>query len=473
LDHPNAKTLFQKIWDQHVIHRRDDGTCLLWIDRHLIHEVTSPQAFDGLRDAARTVRRPDLTLAVADHNVSTKNRMGSVADKRSAAQLAALTANCAEFAVPYVDILSPNQGIVHVIGPEQGFTLPGLTLVCGDSHTATHGAFGALAMGIGTSEVEHVLATQALWVKPPKTLDVELTGKVGDGVTAKDIALAIAAALPGGQANGYSIEYTGDAIVNLSMEGRMTVCNMGIEVGARTAIIAPDDITFDYLCSRPLAPSGADWESAVRQWRLLRSDPEAIYDARISIDCSAIAPMVSWGTSSDDVVSINGVIPDPAEYADPAKREQIAKSLAYMDLVPGTPLTEIEIQNIFIGSCTNGRIEDLRAAAAILKGKHVAANIRQALVVPGSGLVRRQAESEGLDQIFKSAGFEWREAGCSMCLSMNDDRVPPGERCASTSNRSFMGRQGPGSRTHLVSPPMAAAAAIAGKLVDVRLEQAR
>jgi 3-isopropylmalate/(R)-2-methylmalate dehydratase large subunit len=461
-------TLYEKIWNDHIVARRDDGTCLVWIDRHLIHEVTTPQAFEGLRVAGRRVRRPDLTLAVPDHNVPTKGRHLPNPDPESATQLAMLARNCAEFGVELIDIDAAAQGIVHVIGPEQGFTLPGLTIVCGDSHTATHGAFGALAFGIGTSEIEHVFATQTLLLRQSKTMEVRVTGSLGFSVTAKDVALAIVAQLGTAGGTGYVIEYTGEVIRGLSMEGRMTVCNMAIEAGARSGLIAPDDAAFAYVKNRPRAPTGADWDAAVAYWRTLPTDAGATYDATLVIDGSAIAPLVTWGTSPEDVVPITGAVPAPDSFADPAKRDAAAKSLAYMGLAPGTRLRDVAVENIFIGSCTNSRIEDLRAAAAVAKGRHVAPNIRQALVVPGSGLVKRQAEEEGLDRIFTEAGFDWREPGCSMCLGMNPDKVPAGERCASTSNRNFVGRQGPGARTHLLSPAMAAAAAVTGRLTDVR-----
>jgi len=461
-------TLYEKIWDDHVVARRDDGTCLIWIDRHLIHEVTTPQAFEGLRVAGRRLRRPDLTLAVPDHNVPTNNRFAPIADPESATQVSLLEKNCVEFGVEHIDINAAAQGIVHVIGPEQGFTLPGLTIVCGDSHTATHGAFGALAFGIGTSEIEHVFATQTLLLRQSKTMEVRVTGSLGFSVTAKDVALAIIGALGTAGGTGRVIEYTGDVIRDLSMEGRMTVCNMAIEAGARSGLVAPDEKTFAYLKDRPRAPKGTDWQAAVAHWRTLRTDAGAAYDSSVTIDGSAIAPLVTWGTSPEDVVPITGTVPEPDSFADPTKRAAAEKSLAYMGLAPGTPLADIAVENIFIGSCTNSRIEDLRAAAAVAKGRRVAPNVRQALVVPGSGLVKRQAEAEGLDRIFTEAGFDWREPGCSMCLGMNPDKVPSGERCASTSNRNFVGRQGPGARTHLLSPAMAAAAAVTGRLTDVR-----
>jgi 3-isopropylmalate/(R)-2-methylmalate dehydratase large subunit len=470
----SPRTLYEKIWDAHVVQQRDDGTALLYVDRHLIHEVTSPQAFDGLRAANRKVRRPDLTLAVADHNIQTTARVDAhgqrlpVEDPQSAEQLAALVRNTAEFGVELIDDLAAEQGIVHVIGPEQGFTLPGTTLVCGDSHTASHGALGALAFGIGTSEVEHVLATQTLLLKRSKTLEVRVDGPLGPGVTAKDVALAIVAALGAGGGAGYVAEYTGSVFRAMSIEGRLTVCNMSIEAGARAGLVAPDSATFAYLKDKPRSPKGADWDKAMAYWRGLTTDAGATYDKLITIDAATIAPLVTWGTSPDDSVPITGIVPDPADFADPSRRAAVEKSLAYMGLTPGQRMQDVVVDRIFIGSCTNSRIEDLRAAAAVARGRRVASNVKQALIVPGSGLVKRQAEAEGLDRIFIEAGFEWREPGCSMCLAMNPDKVPAGERCASTSNRNFVGRQGPGSRTHLLSPAMAAAAAITGKLTDVR-----
>jgi len=462
------RTLYAKIWDDHVVHNRDDGTSLVWIDRHLIHEVTTPQAFDGLRAAGRRVHRPDLTLAVPDHNVPTDHRFEPIADPQSAAQLAALEANCAAFGIELIGINAPEQGIVHVIGPEQGFTLPGLTMVCGDSHTATHGAFGALAFGIGTSEVEHVFATQTLLLKRAGTMEVRVTGALGFGITAKDVALAIVGALGTGGGTGHVIEYTGPVVEALSMEGRMTVCNMAIEAGARAGLVAPDAKAFAYLQGRPRSPKGADWDAAVTYWSALPSDAGAVYDRTVVIDGSAIAPLVTWGTSPEDVVPITGTVPDPGSFADPSKRTAAAAALDYMGLTAGQRLADVTVEHVFIGSCTNSRIEDLRAAAAVVAGRHVASGIRQAFVVPGSGLVKLQAEAEGLDRIFIDAGFDWRAPGCSMCLGMNPDKVPPGERCASTSNRNFVGRQGPGARTHLLSPAMAAAAAVTGRLTDVR-----
>jgi 3-isopropylmalate/(R)-2-methylmalate dehydratase large subunit len=462
------RTLYAKIWDDHVVRRLDDGTSLIFIDRHLIHEVTTPQAFESLRMAGRRLRRPDLTLAVPDHNVPTTDRSLPILDPMSKAQLDALTENCRDFGVEMFAIDAPEQGIVHVIGPEQGFTLPGTTMVCGDSHTATHGAFGALAFGIGTSEVEHVFATQTLLLRQSKAMEVRITGKLGFSISPKDVAMAVIGRLGTGGGTGYVIEYTGDVIRDMSMEGRMTVCNMAIEAGARAGLVAPDQKTFDYVAGRPRAPKGAELAAALAWWQTLPSDPGAVYDAVVVIDGSEIAPLVTWGTSPEDVVSIGDSVPAPDSFADPSKRAAAAKSLDYMGLTPGTPMQAVEVQNVFIGSCTNSRIEDLRVAAAVAKGRKVAAHIKQALVVPGSGLVKRQAEAEGLDRIFIEAGFQWREPGCSMCLGMNPDQVPAGERCASTSNRNFVGRQGIGARTHLLSPAMAAAAAVTGRLTDVR-----
>ncbi|PAL21368.1 3-isopropylmalate dehydratase large subunit [Sphingopyxis sp. GW247-27LB] len=468
------RTLYEKIWDAHVVERRPDGTSLIFIDRHLVHEVTSPQAFAGLRASGRTVRRPDLTLAVPDHNVPTTARLDAdgnklpIADPESAAQLAALEKNAPDFGIRYIDAVAPEQGIVHVVGPEQGFSLPGTTIVCGDSHTACHGGIGALAFGIGTSEVEHVLATQTLLLQPAKTMEVRVEGEVGPGVSAKDIILHITGTIGAAGGTGHVIEYTGSAIRALSIEGRLTISNMAIEGGARAGLIAPDETTFDYLKGRPYAPKGADWDAAVAYWKSLATDPGATYDKIVVIDAADIAPSVTWGTSPEDVVPITGIVPDPASFADPSKQAAAAKSLAYMGLEPGMRMQDVPIENIFIGSCTNSRIEDMRAAAAIVKGRHKAANVKWAIVVPGSGLVKRQAEAEGLDRIFIDAGLEWREPGCSACLAMNPDKVPAGERCASTSNRNFVGRQGPGARTHLVSPAMAAAAAVTGRLTDVR-----
>jgi 3-isopropylmalate/(R)-2-methylmalate dehydratase large subunit len=462
------RTLYAKIWDDHVVRTLEDGTSLLYIDRHLIHEVTTPQAFEGLKLAGRRLRRTDRTLAVPDHNIPTTSRAEPVKDPMSRAQLDALYANCAEFGVELIAYDAPEQGIVHVIGPEQGFTLPGLTIVCGDSHTATHGAFGALAFGIGTSEVEHVFATQTLLLRRSKAMQVNVTGSLGFSVSPKDVTMAIIGRLGTAGGTGHVIEYTGPVIEAMSMEGRMTVCNMAIEAGARAGLVAPDARTFEYLQGRPRAPKGEDWARAIAYWQTLKTDPGAAYDQVVEINGSDIAPLVTWGTSPEDVVPITGTVPTPDSFADASKRAAVEKSLAYMGLAPGTRLQDVEVQNIFIGSCTNSRIEDLRVAAEVARGRKVAAHVRQALVVPGSGLVKRQAEAEGLDRIFIEAGFEWREPGCSMCLGMNPDQVPAGERCASTSNRNFQGRQGPGARTHLLSPAMAAAAAITGRLADVR-----
>ena len=468
------RTLYEKIWDAHVVEQRADGTCLIYIDRHLVHEVTSPQAFEGLRLAGRKVRRPDLTLAVPDHNLPTTPRVDeaggrvAIADPASAAQLAALTANVAEFGVPYIADTDAAQGIVHVVGPEQGFTLPGTTLVCGDSHTAAHGALGALAFGIGTSEVEHVLATQTLQLRRSKSLEVHVDGVLGTGVSAKDLVLAIIGKLGAAGGAGHVIEYRGDTFARMSIEERLTVANMSIEAGARSGLFAPDETTFAYLKGRPMAPQGAEWDFAVERWRALFSDEDAMFDKSITLDAETISPSVTWGTSPDDVVAITGQIPDPDDIADEGRRDAARRALDYMGLTPGTAMRDVVVDHIFIGSCTNSRIEDLRAAAEIVRGRQVSVGIVQALVVPGSGLVKRQAEAEGLDRIFLDAGFEWREPGCSMCLGMNPDKVPPGGRCASTSNRNFVGRQGPGARTHLVSPAMAAAAAITGRLADVR-----
>ena len=470
----SPKTLYEKIWDAHVVSRRDDGTCLIYIDRHLVHEVTSPQAFEGLRAAGRKVRRPDLTLAVPDHNLPTTRRVGAdgrrlpIVDPASAGQLAALERNVAEFAIPYIDDLAAEQGIVHVVGPEQGFTLPGTTLVCGDSHTAAHGALGALAFGIGTSEVEHVLATQTLWLKPSKTLEIRVDGRLGFGVSPKDLILAIIGRIGTAGGTGHVIEYRGDSFERMSVEGRLTVANMSIEAGARSGLFAPDEMTFAWLKDRPMAPKGEAWDRLVDHWRTLATDEGARFDRSVRFDASEIAPSVTWGTSPEDVAPITGAVPDPDSFEDPSKRAAARQSLDYMGLAPGTRLEDVPVSYVFIGSCTNSRIEDLRAAAAVVAKRKVHDGIRQALVVPGSGLVKRQAEAEGLDRIFVEAGFEWREPGCSMCLAMNPDKVPPGERCASTSNRNFVGRQGPGARTHLLSPAMAAAAAVTGHLTDVR-----
>ncbi len=462
------RTLFDKIWDSHLVDQQPDGTALLYIDRHLVHEVTSPQAFEGLRMSGRKVRRPDATLAVADHNVPTTDRAKGIEDETSRIQVQTLDDNCQEFGVTYFPLDDKRQGVVHIVGPEQGFTQPGMTIVCGDSHTSTHGAFGALAFGIGTSEVEHVLATQTLIQKRAKNMRITIEGDLGAGVTAKDLVLAIIGKIGTAGGTGYVIEYAGKAIRDLSMEGRMTVCNMSIEAGARAGLIAPDKTTFEYLKGRPMAPKAAEWESAVEYWQTLPSDQGAQYDREITLNTSEITPFVTWGTSPEDVLPINGVVPNPADQTDPQKRQAVQRALDYMGLTAGTKLNAIPVDKIFIGSCTNGRIEDLRAVAEVVRGKHVAGNIKLAMIVPGSGLVKQQAELEGLDKIFTDAGFEWREPGCSMCLAMNADKLEPGERCASTSNRNFEGRQGRGGRTHLVSPIMAAAAAIKGTLTDVR-----
>jgi len=463
-----GKTLYDKIWDAHVVRTDPDGSTLLYIDRQLIHEVTSPQAFEGLRLANRKPWRPEANLAVADHNVPTKNRDRGIADPVSRLQVETLEKNCAEFGIPVFSMRDHRQGIVHVVGPEEGFTLPGITLVCGDSHTSTHGALGALAFGIGTSEVEHVLATQTLWMRKARNMRVQVKGHVGPGVTAKDIVLAVIGELGTAGGTGYTIEFAGEAIEALSVEGRMTICNMAIEAGARAGLIAVDDKTIDYLRERPLVPQGALWDQAVEAWRDLHSDADAVFDRVVELDARAIQPQVTWGTSPEMVAPVDGVVPDPAREPDATKRKGMVRALEYMDLKPGTPIQKIQLDKVFIGSCTNSRIEDLRAAAEVIKGRKVAANVRLAMVVPGSGLVKEQAEAEGLDKVFREAGFEWRDPGCSMCLAMNADRLEPGERCASTSNRNFEGRQGYGGRTHLVSPAMAAAAAIAGHFVDVR-----
>ncbi|MEE8261045.1 MAG: 3-isopropylmalate dehydratase large subunit [Gammaproteobacteria bacterium] len=462
-----GKTLFDKLWDVHVVRDYEDGTSIIYIDRHLIHEVTSPQAFEGLKLAGLELWRTGSILAVPDHNVPTIGRE-KVEDPVSRLQLETLDQNCAEWGITEFTMNDPRQGIVHVIGPEQGACLPGMTIACGDSHTSTNGALGALSFGIGTSEVEHVLATQCLVMKKAKNMLVNVTGQLGDGVTAKDMMLAIIHQIGTAGGTGYSIEYSGDAIQALSMEGRMTVCNMTIEAGARAGVIAVDDKTINYVKGRPFAPKGAMWSEAVHAWRDLVSDEDAKFDKVVQIDAAAIEPLVTWGTSPEMVLPIHGRVPDPDEETDTVKQEGMRRALAYMALKPGTPMTELQLDKIFIGSCTNSRIEDLRAAAKVVRGRKVAPNIVQALVVPGSGLVKRQAEAEGLDQIFIEAGFEWREPGCSMCLGMNPDHLNPGERCASSSNRNFEGRQGYGGRTHLVSPPMAVAAAIAGHFVDVR-----
>ncbi len=461
------KTLFDKIWDSHVVETDDDGNCLLYIDRQLVHEVTSAQAFEGLRLAGRKVRRPEANLAVCDHNVPTTDRGKPIEDEDSRIQVAELERNVKEFGIPYFALTDARQGIVHIVGPEQGFTQPGMTLVCGDSHTATHGAFGALAFGVGTSEVEHVLATQTLYQKPAKNMRITVTGTPHAGVGAKDIILAIIGKIGTAGGTGHVVEFAGPAIEALSMEGRMTVCNMTIEGGARAGLIAPDEKTFAYIKGRPMAPKGVDWDKAVAYWKTLPSDEGARYDREVSFDAASIPPLVTWGTSPEDVVEITGVVPDPASARDDNKRAAMVRALEYMGLTAGTKMTDIPIQTAFIGSCTNGRIEDLRQAAAVAKGHKVADGVR-ALVVPGSGLVKDQAEKEGLDRIFVEAGFEWREAGCSMCLAMNPDKLAPGERSASTSNRNFEGRQGPGGRTHLMSPAMVAASALKGHIADVR-----
>ncbi|MEE8516465.1 MAG: 3-isopropylmalate dehydratase large subunit [Alphaproteobacteria bacterium] len=461
------QTLFDKIWQNHVVERSDDGTCLLYIDRHLVHEVTSPQAFEGLRLTGRKVRRPEATLAVADHNVPTTDRGAEIKEEESRIQVETLEKNCAEFGIPYIPLTDARQGIVHIIGPEQGLTQPGMTIICGDSHAATHGAFGALAFGVGTSEVEHVLATQTMIQAPAKNMRISVTGTPHPGILAKDLILAIIGKIGTAGGTGHVIEYAGDAIAALSMEGRMTVCNMSIEAGARAGLMAPDDTTFAYAKGRPMMPKGDDWERAVAFWRTLPSDQGATYDTEVTLKADDIPPLVTWGTSPQDVLAITGAVPDPAEEADEGRRQSMERALEYMGLTPKTPMTEITIETAFIGSCTNGRIEDLRVAAAIAKGRKVAPGVR-ALVVPGSGLVKQQAEEEGLDRVFLAAGFEWREAGCSMCLAMNPDKLAPGERAASTSNRNFEGRQGPGGRTHLMSPAMVAAAAITGHLTDIR-----
>jgi len=463
-----GKTLYDKLWDAHVVRADPDGTTLLYIDRHLVHEVTSPQAFEGLRLAGRKPWRSDANLAVPDHNVPTTNRDRGIDDPVSRLQVETLDRNCADFGITEFRMDDPRQGIVHVVGPEQGATLPGMTVVCGDSHTATHGAFGALAFGIGTSEVEHVLATQCLIQKKSKSMLIRVDGQAGPGVTAKDIVLAIIGEIGTAGGTGYTIEFAGEAIRALSMEGRMTVCNMAIEAGARAGLVAVDEKTIEYVRGRPYAPRGDLWERAVAAWRELRSDDDAVFDRVVHLDAASIKPQVTWGTSPEMVVAVDGRVPDPDQAADPVKQESMRRALHYMGLEANTPITEIRLDKVFIGSCTNSRIEDLRAAAAVVRGRRVAPNIKQALVVPGSGLVKRQAEAEGLDRVFIEAGFEWREPGCSMCLAMNADRLEPGERCASTSNRNFEGRQGQGGRTHLVSPAMAAAAAIAGHFIDVR-----
>ncbi len=467
----NAKTLYDKLWDAHVVRQEKDGTTLIYIDRHLVHEVTSPQAFEGLRLAGRQPWRTDSVLAVPDHNVPTTDRSSGVAgieDVVSRLQVETLDQNCEQFGITKFDMNDVRQGIVHVIGPEQGATLPGMTVVCGDSHTSTHGAFGALAFGIGTSEVEHVLATQCLIQKKSKNMQVRVEGELAAGVTAKDVVLAIIGEIGTAGGTGYAIEFAGSAIESLSVEGRMTVCNMAIEAGARAGMVAVDQATIDYVKDRPFAPQGEHWQQAVAAWREFRSDAGAQFDHVVSLQAEAIRPQVTWGTSPEMVVAVNARVPDPEQISDAVKQNGMRKALAYMALEAGMPVTDITIDKVFIGSCTNSRIEDLRAAAAVAKGRKVADNVTLAMVVPGSGLVKQQAEAEGLDKVFIAAGFEWREPGCSMCLAMNADRLEPGERCASTSNRNFEGRQGAGGRTHLVSPAMAAAAAVAGHFVDVR-----
>lgn len=470
----NPRTLYEKIWDAHVVDRRDDGTCLIYIDRHLVHEVTSPQAFEGLRAAGRSVRRPDLTLAVPDHNLPTTARKDAagqvlpIEDPQSAKQLAALRRNAHEFGVRYIDASDAEQGIVHVVGPEQAFSLPGATIVCGDSHTSCHGGIGALAFGIGTTEVEHVLATQTLLLMRSRTMELRVEGKLGAGVSPKDVILHAIGVIGAAGGTGHVIEYRGNVFEEMSIEGRLTVCNMSIEAGARAGLIAPDEKTFAYIKGRTYAPEGADWDKAVAWWKSLATDAGASFDRTVTIDAADIQPTVTWGTSPEDVATIGGVVPTPESFADASKEAAVRGSLDYMGLQPGMRMTDIEVQNVFIGSCTNSRIEDLREAAEVIKGRHKAGNVNWAIVVPGSGLVKQQAEAEGLDRIFTEAGLEWREPGCSACLAMNPDKVPPGERCASTSNRNFTGRQGPGARTHLMSPAMAAAAAVTGRLTDVR-----
>jgi 3-isopropylmalate/(R)-2-methylmalate dehydratase large subunit len=463
----NTKTLYDKLWDAHVVKDFGDGSALIYIDRHLIHEVTSPQAFEGLRLAGRKPWRLDANLAVPDHNVPTIHR-DHIEDPVSKLQLETLDENCADTGIIKFDINDPRQGIVHIIGPEQGASLPGMTIVCGDSHTSTNGALGAWAFGIGTSEVEHALATQCLVLRKARNMRVSVNGKIGKGITAKDIILAIIGKIGTAGGTGYTIEFAGDAIRALSMEGRMTVCNMSIEAGARAGLIAVDQTTIDYVKGRPFAPTGKLWEQAVAAWQDLKSGPDAKFDKEVELDAATIQPQVTWGTSPEMVGPVSAVVPDPEKETDEVKRIGMTRALEYMALKPGTAITDIKLDKIFLGSCTNSRIEDLRAAAAVVKGHKVASSIKQAMVVPGSGLVKRQAEAEGIDQVFIKAGFEWREPGCSMCLGMNPDRLSPGERCASTSNRNFEGRQGQGGRTHLVSPTMAAAAAIAGHFVDVR-----
>src|SRR5580765_1183426 len=463
----NPRTLYDKIWDDHMVDQQPDGTCLLYIDRHLVHEVTSPQAFEGLRTSGRKVRAPEKTLAVVDHNIPTSDRSKPNPDPESTEQIRVMAENARDFGIEYYDEFDRRQGIVHIIGPEQGFTLPGTTIVCGDSHTSTHGAFGALAFGIGTSEVEHVLATQCLVQKRPKTMEVRVDGMLSDRCSAKDVILAIIGKIGTAGGTGYVIEYTGSTIRAFSMEGRMTLCNMSIEGGARAGMVAPDESTIAYIKGRPLAPKGELFEQAVQAWQQLKTDANATYDLTVTMRADDIAPQVSWGTSPGMVTGIDQRVPDPRTITDENQRQATARALEYMGLIPNMPITDIKIDTVFIGSCTNSRIEDLRLAASLVKGKHVAKTVH-AMVVPGSGLVKQQAEQEGLDRLFKDAGFEWREAGCSMCLAMNADMLQPGERCASTSNRNFEGRQGAGGRTHLVSPAMAVAAAVEGHFVDIR-----
>lgn len=463
----SPRTLFDKIWDDHVVERLEDGTCILYIDRHLVHEVTSPQAFEGLRMSGRRVRRPDATVAVADHNVPTSDRSKPIEEPQSRLQIETLEKNVAEFGVPYFPLRSASQGIVHVVGPEQGISLPGMTIVCGDSHTSTHGALGSLAFGIGTSEVEHVLATQTILQKPAKNMRVSVEGKVGPGVTAKDIMLAIIGRIGTAGGTGHVIEFAGSAIRDLDMAGRMTLCNMSIEAGARAGLVAPDETTFAYVKGRPFAPKGEAFEQACDYWRSLASDDGAYFDTEVTLAAEEIIPSVTWGTSPQNVLPIDGSVPSPSDEPDPARAAQIQRALDYMGLEAGQKIAGTPVDVVFIGSCTNSRLEDLRAAADVVRGRHVAEGVR-AMIVPGSGLVKHAAEAEGLDKVFLDAGFEWREAGCSMCLGMNPDRLTPGQRCASTSNRNFEGRQGPDGRTHLCSPAMAAAAAVTGRLCDVR-----
>jgi 3-isopropylmalate/(R)-2-methylmalate dehydratase large subunit len=463
-----GRTLYDKVWDAHVVHQYDNGDCIIYIDRHLVHEVSSPQAFEGLANAGRKLRRPAAALSVPDHNVpTTSDRLEKIEDPESVAQLDLLISNTKTFGMPYIPMADERQGIVHVIGPEQGMTLPGVTMVCGDSHTTTHGAFGALAFGIGTSEIEHVLATQTHVMRRSKTMRVNIEGNLGPGVTAKDMALEVIARLGTAGATGHAVEYTGSTVRALSMEGRMTLCNLTIEAGARTGMVAPDEKTFAYVKGRPMAPKGADWDKAVAYWRTLFTDPDAKFDTEITIKAEEIAPRITWGTSPEDSLPVTANVPSPADYKDVNKRAAVERSLSYMGLKPGEKLTDMKIDRVFIGSCTNSRIEDLRAAASVVKGKKIAGHVK-GMIVPGSGLVKKQAEQEGLDKIFTAAGFEWREPGCSMCVGMNPDQLLPYERCAATSNRNFEGRQGKNGRTHLMSPAMAAAAGIAGHVVDVR-----